>query len=437
VISAPAQLGLRANAGQFALLVGLNALVGSMVGLERSVLPLIGRDDFDVSSAGAVLTFIVAFGTTKAITNLLAGTLADRAGRRRLLVLGWLLALPVPILIGAATNWAAVVVANLFLGASQGLAWSMTVVMKIDLVGPRRRGLALGLNESAGYLGVALTAMLTGALAAEVAPRTLVWVGGALIASTGLAVSLAFVKDTQAHVSAEQRDHGVRSEQAPFAKAFTRVSFRDPSLRAYSQAGLVNNLNDALAWGLAPLYLAAHGASASQIGAVAAVYPAVWGAGQLAAGWLSDHVGRKPLIVVGMLVQGGALALLAAGGGSFGSAMTAAVLLGVGTALVYPTLIAAVSDGVEPRDRAQAVGIYRFWRDTGLVVGGLLAGFVADALSIVWAIALVAGLTALSGLVVAASPSSRSMTGIGNFHLVDDQVRRTLRRRLSKQGGAP
>ena len=427
--SAPARLGLRANAGQFALLVGLNSLVGAMVGLERSVLPLIGKDHFDIGSAGAVLTFIVAFGTTKAITNLLAGTLADRAGRRRLLVLGWLLALPVPILIGVAPNWAAVVVANLFLGASQGLAWSMTVVMKIDLVGSRRRGLALGLNESAGYLGVAAAAMLTGVLAAEFAPRTLVWVGGALIAGTGLAVSLAFVKDTHAHVSAEQRDHGVRPEQAPFATTFTRVSFRDPRLRAYSQAGLVNNLNDALAWGLAPLYLAAHGASASQIGAVAAVYPAVWGAGQLATGWLSDHAGRKPLIVVGMLVQGGALALLAAGGGSFGSAMTAAILLGAGTALVYPTLIAAVSDGVEPRDRAQAVGVYRFWRDTGLVAGGLLAGFGADALSITWAIALVAGLTAFSGLVVGASPSSQSMGGIGNFHWNDVDLVRIFRRK--------
>jgi MFS family permease len=437
VISAPARLGLRANAGQFAILVGLNALVGAMVGLERSMLPLIGRHDFDVGSTGAVLTFIVAFGTAKAVTNLIAGTLADRAGRRRLLILGWLLALPVPILIGLAPTWGAVVAANAFLGASQGLAWSMTVVMKIDLVGPRRRGLALGLNESAGYLGVAVTAMLTGGLAAEVAPRTLVWAGGALVASIGLCTSLAFVNDTQPHLVVEQREHGGRALQAPFASAFSRVSFRDQALRAYSQAGLVNNLNDALAWGLAPLYLAANDASASQIGAVAAVYPAVWGAGQLGAGWLSDHGGRKQLITVGMLVQGAALALLAAGGGSFRSAMAAAVLLGLGTALVYPTLLAAVSDAVEPRDRAQAVGIYRFWRDTGLVAGGLLAGFVADALSITWAIILVAGLTMLSGLVVAASPSTGAMAGIGNFYLDDDQSTRTLRRGLTNQGGTP
>jgi MFS family permease len=420
------QLGLRANAAQFTLLVGLNALVGAMVGLERSLLPLVGRHDFGLSSNGAVLTFIVAFGATKALSNLAAGALADRVGRRRLLALGWVLALPVPLLIGLAPNWGVVVLANLFLGASQGLAWSMTVVMKIDLVGPRRRGLALGLNESAGYLGVALAALLTGVLAAEVAPRTLIWAGGAIIAAVGIATSLLFVKDTHAHVAAEQRGHRERAMQAPFWTAFASVSLRDPVLRACSQAGLVNNLNDALAWGLAPLYLAANGASASEIGAVAAVYPAVWGGGQLAAGWLSDRTGRKPLIVLGMLVQGGALALLAAGGGSFGSALAAAVLLGIGTALVYPTLIAAVSDAVEPRDRAQAVGIYRFWRDTGLVAGGLLVGFVADAFGMVDAIAIAAGLTTLSGLVVMATPSPQPMAGIANLTLDDGEPARRV-----------
>jgi MFS family permease len=328
-----------------------------------------------------------------------------------------------------------VVVANLILGASQGLAWSMTVVMKIDLVGPRRRGHALGLNESAGYLGVAVTAMLTGVLAAAFAPQTVVWVGGALIASVGLTASLAFVEDTDEHVALEQQDHGGRSVQASFAAAFLRVSVRDPALRACSQAGFVNNLNDALAWGLAPLFLAAHGADASQVGVVAAVYPAVWGCGQVGAGWLSDRLGRKPLIVGGMLVQGGALALLAAGGGEFASALVAAVLLGVGTALVYPTLIAAVSDAVEPRDRAQAVGIYRFWRDAGLVAGALLAGFVADALGMAEAISIVAGLTALSGLAVATAPSSGPMPGIANFHLDDGRRGRTLAERLDKHGG--
>jgi MFS family permease len=395
------RIGLRANVAQFTLLVAINALVGAMVGLERTVLPLVGEQDFGLSSKTAILSFVVAFGVSKALMNLGAGTFADRVGRRRLLVLGWLLALPVPVLIGVAPSWAFVVVANLFLGASQGLAWSMTVVMKIDLVGPRRRGLALGLNESAGYLGVAAAAFLTGLLASSITPRTLVWVGGAVVASAGLLASLVFVRDTHAHVSAEQRDYGGRAHKIGLRQAFPLVSYRDPVLRACSQAGLVNNLNDALAWGLAPLYLAANGASASQIGAVAAVYPAVWGFGQLGTGWLSDHVGRKPLIALGMLVQGGALALLVAGGGAFEPAFIAAILLGAGTAMVYPTLIAAVSDAVEPRDRAQAVGIYRFWRDGGFVLGGLTTGVVADLAGSGGAIALVAALTAASGVVVA------------------------------------
>ncbi len=393
-----AQLGLRANAPQFALLVGINALVGAMVGLERTVLPLIGEQDFGLTSKTAILTFIVAFGATKALTNLAAGTLADRVGRRRLLVLGWLLALPVPILIGVAPNWGFIVAANLFLGACQGLAWSMTVVMKIDLVGPTRRGLALGFNEAAGYLGVATAAFITGLLAASIAPRTVVWLGGAVIAVVGLLVSFLFVRDTHAHVATEQAGHGGREHKISLREAFPLVSYRDPVLRACSQAGLVNNLNDALAWGLAPLYLAADGASSSQIGAVAAVYPATWGVGQLGTGWLSDHVGRKPLIALGMLVQGAALTLLVAGGGAFVPALLAAILLGAGTAMVYPTLIAAVSDAVEPRDRAQAVGIYRFWRDTGFVAGGLTAGIVADAAGTSGAIALVAALTAASGI---------------------------------------
>jgi MFS family permease len=395
------RLGLRANAGQFTLLVAVNALVGAMVGLERTVLPLIGEEDFGLSSKTAILTFVVAFGASKALMNLGAGALADRVGRKRLLVLGWLLALPVPLLIGVAPTWAFIVAANLLLGASQGLAWSMTVVMKIDLVGPRRRGLALGLNESAGYLGVAAAAFLTGVLAASIAPRTVVWVGGAVIASVGLVVSLLFVRDTHRHVAAEQSDYGGRLEKIGLRDAFALVSYRDPVLRACTQAGLINNLNDAVAWGLTPLYLAASGASATQIGAVAAVYPAVWGLGQLGTGWLSDHIGRKPLIVLGMLVQGGALTLLVAGGGAFVPAFIAAILLGAGTAMVYPTLIAAVSDAVEPRDRAQAVGIYRFWRDTGFVVGGLTAGIVADLAGSGGAIALVAALTAASGVVVA------------------------------------
>jgi MFS family permease len=395
------RLGLRANWRQFALLVGLNALVGAMVGLERSVLPLVGEEEFGLASRAAILAFVLAFGAAKAVTNLAAGGLADRVGRRRLLTLGWLLALPVPLLIAIAPSWSFIVAANVLLGASQGLTWSMTVVMKIDLAGPARRGLALGLNESAGYLGVAAAALATGALAATFAPRTVVWVGALVIAVLGTVVSVVFVRDTAAHMAHEQRRHGAEGERHTLRHAFAETSYRRPVLRACSQAGLVNNLNDALAWGIAPLYLAAHGASATQIGVVAALYPAVWGAGQLPAGWLSDHTGRKPLIVAGMLVQAAGLALLVAGGGAFAYAFAAAMLLGAGTALVYPTLIAAVSDAVQPRDRAAAVGVYRFWRDAGFAVGALLAGLVADAAGTGAAIATVASLTAASGIVVA------------------------------------
>jgi MFS family permease len=394
------RLGLRANASQFALLVALNAFVGAMVGLERSVLPLVGEDEFGLASTSAILSFVVAFGISKAVANLAAGGLAEHVGRRRLLVIGWLLALPVPLLIAIAPSWWVIVVANVFLGLNQGLAWSMTVVMKIDLVGPGRRGFALGLNESAGYLGVALTALATGALAATYAPRTVVWAGAAVIAAAGLAISALFVRDTGAHVAEEQRAHGVRDARS-FRSALARGTVHDPVLRACSQAGLVNNLNDALAWGIIPLFLAANGASPSQVGLVAGLYPGVWGVGQILAGQWSDRVGRKPLIVAGMLTQAAALALLAVSDGAVGLAAAAAVVLGVGTALVYPTLIAAISDAVSPVARAPTVGVYRFWRDMGYVAGGLLAGIAADALGYSGAIAIVAGLTAASGLWVA------------------------------------
>ena len=398
------RLGLRANAHQFGLLVALNALVGGMVGLERSVLPLVGEEDFGLTSAAAILAFVVAFGAAKALTNLAAGDLAERFGRRRLLVAGWVVALPVPLLIGLAPSWWFIVAANLLLGVNQGLAWSMTVVMKIDLAGPARRGLALGFNEAAGYLGVAVTAFATGALATSYAPRTVVWVGAALIAVTGLLISVLAVRDTSAHVRLEQRDEGEhKPAHANLRSAFTHASLRDPVLRACSQAGLVNNLNDALAWGLAPLYLAANGASLNEIAIVAAAYPVVWGAGQLLTGWLSDHTGRKPLIVAGMLVQAGALGLLVVGDGAFAPSLAAAMLLGAGTAMVYPTLIAAVSDTSQPRDRARVVGVYRFWRDFGFVLGALIAGIGADVTSAQTAIAIVAVVTGASGLFVAAT----------------------------------
>jgi MFS family permease len=379
------RLGLRANAAQFSLLVGLNAVVGATVGLERSVLPLVGEEEFGLESKTAILSFVVAFGAAKALANLATGPLADRAGRRRVLLLGWALALPAPVLVGLADSWAWIVGANLLLGASQGLAWSMTVLMKIDLAGPRRRGLALGLNESAGYLGLSLTALLTGALAGAVAPRTLVWTGALLLSAVGLAVTLVFVRDTAEHARTEQRGHAV---------------FRRPAglLRACAQVGFVNNANDALAWGLLPIYLAANGATAAEVGLVAGLYPAVWGAAQLGTGAFSDAVGRTPLVTVGMLTQGAALAVFVAGGGAFAPAIAAAVLLGLGTALVYPTLMAAVSDAVEPRDRAGALGVYRFWRDAGLVAGALGVGVASDVLGSGTAIGIVGVVTALSGL---------------------------------------
>jgi MFS family permease len=406
------ELGLRENLAQFSLLVAVNALVGAMVGLERSTLPLIGEDSFGASSSAAVLSFIVAFGLAKSFTNLGAGALVERVGRRRLLIVGWLVALPVPLLIGVAPSWGWVVAANLLLGVNQGLAWSMTVVMKIDLVGPERRGLALGLNESAGYGGVALAAAVSGWLASEFVARDVLVACGAAVALLALAVTVIFVRDTGPWVALEQSRHHDARERAPRIRdAFPDVSYRIPALRSCSQAGLVNNLNDALAWGLVPLFLAAHGASDGEIGLVAGIYPAVWGLGQIWAGNWSDSIGRKPLIVSGMLIQAVALGLLAVSGGHIAAAVVSAIALGVGTALVYPTLIAAVSDAVSPVARAPVVGVYRFWRDMGYAAGGLVAGGLADAIDFGGAIAVVALLTVLSGLWVALDlPSPRSAT---------------------------
>lgn len=399
----PVRLGLRENAAQFSLLVLVNLFVGAMVGLERSTLPLIGRADFGLGSSAAVLSFIVAFGLAKSITNLGAGAFAARVGRRRLLLIGWAFALPVPLLIAVAPTWGFVVAANVLLGVNQGLAWSMTVVMKIDLVGPRRRGLALGLNEAAGYGGVAIAAALAGLLASSFAPRDVLVVAGAVVAVVAFAICALFVRDTGDHVALEQSGHqsGADAAVPRMRQAFPEATYRDRALRSCSQAGLVNNLNDALAWGLVPLFLAAHGAGAGAIGLVAGLYPAVWGLGQIWTGHWSDRTGRKPLIVAGMLLQSVALGLLAASGGAVGLAALSAVALGAGTALVYPTLIAAISDRVSPVARAPAVGVYRFWRDTGYWVGGLVAGLAADALGYGGATALVAGLTAASGLWVA------------------------------------
>lgn len=391
-------LGLRANAAQFTLLVAVNALVGGMIGQERTVLPLLARDTFGLDGATAALTFVAAFGLTKAVTNLVAGALSDRFGRRPVLIAGWLLGLPVPLLIIAAPTWAWIVAANVLLGVNQGLTWSTTVVMKVDLVGPRRRGLATGLNEAAGYGAVALTALATGAIAAQAGLRPAPFLLGLAYAVAGLALSALFVRETRGHVEHEGRE-GADDEAPSWRQAFVRTSFRDPSLSAASQAGLVNNLNDGMAWGLLPLFYAAAGLSVGEIGVLAAAYPLVWGVAQVATGALSDRIGRKPLIAGGMLVQAGAIAGIAAGDG-FGAWLVAAAALGLGTAMVYPTLLAAIADIAAPSWRASAIGVYRLWRDLGFAAGALVAGITADVFGMPAAIGLVAALTGASGVVV-------------------------------------
>jgi len=394
----PVRLGLRANLGQFALLVAVNALVGGMVGQERTVLPLLARDVFGVTGATAILTYLVAFGLTKAGANLVAGAMADRFGRKPVLVAGWIIGLPVPLLLIVAPNWGWIVVANVLLGANQGLTWSTTVIMKIDLVGPARRGLAMGLNEAAGYGAVALTALLTGAIAERAGLRPGPFLLGLAYAGLGLAASTLFVRETSGHVAREQANLA-QAERPSWRAVFVRTTFRDRSLSAACQAGLANNLNDGMAWGLLPLYYAAAGLSIGQIGVLAAVYPATWAVGQIGTGALSDHIGRKRLIVAGMLLQAGAIGVIAAGS-TFGVWLGAAALLGLGTAMVYPTLLAAIADVAQPAWRGSAVGVYRLWRDLGFAVGAIVAGVIADAAGIAAAIWVVALITAGSGIIV-------------------------------------
>lgn len=404
-------LGVRENWRQFALLVLVNAFVGAMVGLERSVLPLLGERDFGLASRTAALSFVATFGVVKALTNLLAGRLGDRFGRKHVLVAGWIFALPVPFLVIWAPTWGWIVFANVLLGINQGLTWSTAVIMKIDLVGPKQRGLAMGLNEFAGYLAVALSALATGVIASRYGLRPEPFYLGIGFAVIGLALSVLFVRDTHDHARAESRARAAASSNASgasaspsaepsFGELFARGTWRDPALSSASQAGLVNNLNDGLAWGLFPLYFAAAGLSVQQIGVLAFVYPATWGITQLWTGAWSDRVGRKWLIASGMLLQGAALAAMV-GWRGFTPWVAAGVALGIGTAMVYPTLLASIGDVAHPAWRGSAVGIYRLWRDLGYAVGALLAGVLADVFGMSTAIGVIAVLTAASGVVVA------------------------------------
>jgi MFS family permease len=392
------QLGLRENAGQFALLVLINAFVGAMVGLERSILPAIAEQEFHLAARTAALSFIAVFGLTKAIANYATGRGADRIGRRRLLIGGWLAALPVPLLLMWAPTWTWVLVANAFLGVSQGLTWSTTVIMKIDLVGPKRRGLAMGLNEFSGYLAVAAAAFATGWVAAQYGLRPAPFYLGVAFAAAGLTLSL-FVRDTTTHARLEST-RGHDGSGAPPRDIFWRTTVGDHNLSSVCQAGLVNNLNDGMAWGLFPLVFAASGMTLAQVGALAAIYPATWGVVQLATGALSDRIGRKWLIAAGMWTQAAGIVAVMASTDLAGFAVGAA-LLGVGTAMVYPTLLASIGDVAHASWRATAFGVYRLWRDLGYAAGALLAGITADLFGLSGAMAVVAALTALSGITAA------------------------------------
>jgi MFS family permease len=397
---APVALGLRQNWRQFCLLLLINAFVGGMVGLERTVVPLIGAEEFHIASTALVGSFIVSFGVVKALANLVSGQLADNWGRKRVLVTGWLCGLPVPFMIIWAPGWGWIVAANVLLGLSQGFAWSMTVIMKIDLVGPKGRGLAVGLNEFAGYLAVGITAYVTGHLAGLYGLRPAPIYLGIGYAALGATLSVLLVRDTREHVRLELANHPREASPLSFRQLFALTSFGDRNLFAASQAGLVNNLNDGMSWGVFPLFFVAHGLPVERIGVLKAVYPAVWGILQIATGPLSDKWGRKGLIVAGMWVQSAGL-LLTALTLDFGWWLAGSLLLGIGTAMVYPSLIAAVSDASHPSWRARSLSIYRFWRDLGYAIGALSAGIIADLFGLAAAIIAVAALTFVSGAVVA------------------------------------
>jgi MFS family permease len=402
--SVPVRLGLRENLPQFGLLVAVNALVGGMVGQERTVLPLLAEQEFGLSAYTAMLTFIAAFGLTKAIVNYFAGALADRFGRKPVLLAGWLFAIPVPLLLIWAPTWGWVVFANVLLGVNQGLAWSVTVIMKIDLVGPAKRGTAMGFNEAAGYGAVALAAWVTGVIAEAAGLRPAPFLLGLAFAALGIGLSAVFVRETTGHVEHEATNHvngaGGHDGDLTSRQVFALGTWRDRSLSAASQAGLVNNLNEGMAWGLFPVFFAAGGLDLATVGLLTAIAPAVWGLGQLGTGALSDVLGRKWLIAGGQFTEAAGL-LVIASGDTFAVWAVGSAMFGAGTAMAYPTLIAAVGDVAHPSWRGAAVGVYRLWRDIGFAVGAVLAGVLADLYSIGTAIVVVAAITAASGLDVA------------------------------------
>ena len=393
-------LGLKDNWQQFGLLVAVNAFVGGMVGMERSILPLLAENEFGIASKTAAVSFIATFGLTKAIANLFAGELSQRFSRRMVLIAGWLFGFPVPFILILAPSWGWVIGANALLGLNQGLAWSMTVNMKLDLVGPRRRGLALGFNEAAGYLAVAAAAFMTGVIAERYGVRPEPFYMGIAFAAFGLGISVLLVRDTAAFVALEATHTLAHSGPRSMIRSFADATWKKPHLFGITQAGFAKNLNDGLAWGIFSLFFASHGLGLDRIATLAAIYPMVWGALQLGTGWASDHTGRKPLIVAGMFLQGAAISIVGLAD-SYALWIGAVALLGVGTALVYPTLLAVIGDAVPPGERATSLGVYRFWPDSGAVAGSLGAGALADLFGFGVALQSVAALTVFSGILAA------------------------------------
>ena len=389
------KLGLKENWKQFSLLVLVNAFVGGMVGLERTILPQIAEADFGLAAKTAILSFIIVFGVTKAFTNYYAGVLANRMGRRNLLILGWLFALPVPVILMEADHWNWIIAANILLGINQGLAWSSTVVMKIDLVGERNRGFAMGLNEFAGYVALAAVAFATGYIAHEYGLRPYPFYLGIALAVVGFVTSLIFIKDTKRHVLLES----VVTTIPKLRNVFWDTTWNHRNIGSVTQAGLVNNLNDGMVWGLFPILLAAKGFDLNEIGIIVAIYPAIWGIGQLFTGSLADKFCKKNLLFWGMLLQGVALvAMLWAN--TFGLFAALSSVLGIGTAIVYPTFLAAVSDYTHPQERPKSIGIFRLWRDLGYAIGAILTGLIADKYGLSAPILLIGLLTVLSALIV-------------------------------------